>query len=211
MDIFMPILDGFEATENIRNTENPNKNTPIYALTSTAVVQHKKRAHQAGMNGFISKPFHPNEIKQVLVEISKLIKDKAHKSSVQKELAFSFNQAFDQYSLQMYYDGDIEYALEIFNIFIVQLEESLPMLIESLKGGQPENVRKIVHKLKPTFTMVGFPETTTYFEVWEKELDKGMRGNKAMQKWLNVKTEIENIDSLVKQEIKRMKPFVKGN
>jgi CheY-like chemotaxis protein/HPt (histidine-containing phosphotransfer) domain-containing protein/two-component sensor histidine kinase len=211
MDIFMPILDGFEATENIRNTENPNKNTPIYALTSTAVVQHKKRAHQAGMNGFISKPFHPNEIKQVLVEISKLIKHKTHKSSVQKELAFSFNQAFDQYSLQMYYDGDIEYALEIFNIFIVQLEESLPMLIESLKGGQPENVRKIVHKLKPTFTMVGFPKTTTYFEVWEKELDKGMRGNKAMQKWLGVKTEIENIDSLVKQEIKRMKPFVKGN
>ena len=211
MDIFMPILDGFEATENIRNTENPNKNTPIYALTSTAVVQHKKRAHQAGMNGFISKPFHPNEIKQVLVEISKLIKDKTHKSSVQKELAFSFNQAFDQYSLQMYYDGDIEYALEIFNIFIVQLEESLPMLIESLKGGQPENVRKIVHKLKPTFTMVGFPKTTTYFEVWEKELDKGMRGNKAMQKWLDVKTEIENINSLVKQEIKRMIPFVKGN
>ncbi len=211
MDIFMPILDGFEATENIRNTENPNKNTPIYALTSTAVVQHKKRAHQAGMNGFISKPFHPNEIKQVLVEISKLIKHKTHKSSIQKELAFSFNQAFDQYSLQMYYDGDIEYALEIFNIFIVQLEESLPMLIESLKGGQPENVRKIVHKLKPTFTMVGFPKTTTYFEVWEKELDKGMRGNKAMQKWLDVKTEIENIDSLVKQEIKRMKPFVKGN
>lgn len=211
MDIFMPILDGFEATENIRNTENPNKNTPIYALTSSAVVQHKKRAHQAGMNGFISKPFHPNEIKQVLVEISKLIKHKTHKSSVQQELAFSFNQAFDQYSLQMYYDGDIEYALEIFNIFIVQLEESLPMLIESLKGGQPENVRKIVHKLKPTFTMVGFPKTTTYFEVWEKELDKGMRGNKAMQKWLDVKTEIENIDSLVKQEIKRMKPFVKGN
>jgi len=211
MDIFMPILDGFEATENIRNTENPNKNTPIYALTSSAVVQHKKRAHQAGMNGFISKPFHPNEIKQVLVEISKLIKHKTHKSPVQQELAFSFNQAFDQYSLQMYYDGDIEYALEIFNIFIVQLEESLPMLIESLKGGQPENVRKIVHKLKPTFTMVGFPKTTTYFEVWEKELDKGMRGNKAMQKWLDVKTEIENIDSLVKQEIKRMKPFVKGN
>jgi len=211
MDIFMPILDGFEATENIRNTENPNKNTPIYALTSSAVVQHKKRAHQAGMNGFISKPFHPNEIKQVLVEISKLIKHKTHKSSVQQELTFSFNQAFDQYSLQMYYDGDIEYALEIFNIFIVQLEESLPLLIESLKGGQPENVRKIVHKLKPTFTMVGFPKTTTYFEVWEKELDKGMRGNKAMQKWLDVKTEIENIDSLVKQEIKRMKPFVKGN
>jgi len=177
-------------------------------LTSTAVVQHKKRAHQAGMDGFISKPFHPNEIKQVLVEISKLIKHKTHKSSVQKELDFSFNKNFDQYSLQMYYDGDLEYALEIFNIFIVQLEESLPMLTEALKEQRSNDVRNIVHKLKPTFTMVGFPKTTTYFEVWEKAIDKGISGNKAMQKWLDVKTEIENIDSLVKQEIKRMKPFV---
>ncbi len=70
MDLFMPIIDGFEATDYIRKTENPNKNTPIYALTSTAVVQHKKKAIQVGMDGFISKPFHPNEIKQVLLEIS---------------------------------------------------------------------------------------------------------------------------------------------
>ena len=211
MDLFMPIIDGFEATDYIRKTENPNKNAPIYALTSTAVVQHKKKAIKVGMNGFISKPFHPNEIKQVLLEVSRSAALKSFNSSHDRESAFSFNKSFDQHSLQMYYDGDIEYALEIFNIFIVQLEESLPELIESLKGGQSDNVRKIVHKLKPTFTMVGFPKTTTYFEVWEKELDKGMRGNKAMQKWLNVKTEIENIDSLVKQEIKRMKPFVKGN
>jgi HPt (histidine-containing phosphotransfer) domain-containing protein len=110
----------------------------------------------------------------------------------------------------MYYDGNLEYALEIFNIFIVQLEESLPMLTEALKEQQSNDVRNIVHKLKPTFTMVGFPKTTTYFEVWEKELDKGLSDDKAMQKWLDIKTEIINIESLVKQEINRMKPFVKS-
>jgi PAS domain S-box-containing protein len=210
MDLFMPIIDGFEATDNIRKTENPNKNTPIYALTSTAVVQHKKRAHQAGMNGFISKPFHPNEIKQVLMELSKMLQHKSDNSSVKRDLTFTFNKAFDEHSLQMYYVGDIEYALEIFNIFIVQLEESLPVLTDALKGGQSDDVRKIVHKLKPTFTMVGFPMITSYFEFWEKELDNGMSGEKAIQKWLDIKNEIKNIDNLVKQEIKRMKPFVTG-
>jgi hypothetical protein len=71
MDLFMPLVDGFDATKQIRKTENPNKHTPIYALTATAVAQHKKRALTVGMEGFISKPFHPNEIKQVLGEISK--------------------------------------------------------------------------------------------------------------------------------------------
>ena len=211
MDLFMPIIDGFEATDYIRKTENPNKNVPIYALTSTAVLQHKKKAIQVGMDGFISKPFHPNEIKQVLLEISRTATLKSDESFDDSEFAFSFNKAFDLHSLQMYYDGNLEYALEIFNIFIVQLEESLPMLTEALKEQQSNDVRNIVHKLKPTFTMVGFPKTTTYFEVWEKELDKGLSDDKAMQKWLDIKTEIINIESLVKQEIKRMKPFVKGN
>ena len=91
MDLFMPTVDGFEATEYIRKTENPNKNVPIYALTSTAVVQHKKKAVQVGMNGFISKPFHPNKIKQVLLEISRTAALKSEESIDHREYAFSLS------------------------------------------------------------------------------------------------------------------------
>jgi CheY-like chemotaxis protein len=59
MDIQMPIMDGYEATIKITNTENPNKNTPIVALTASALVTQKDKALECGMSDYLSKPFTP--------------------------------------------------------------------------------------------------------------------------------------------------------
>ncbi len=208
MDLFMPVIDGFEATEYLRQNGNINQDTPIFALTSTAVVQHKKRAHQAGMNGFISKPFHPSKIKQVLSEISKNSELISQEHFTEDPDIFNFHKAFDQHALQTYYDDNLKYASEIFQIFIVQLDESVPILSEALKQEQTKKVRKIVHKLKPTFTMVGFPKITAFFESWENELYKGLSNEHSMLKWNTIQKEIKTINRLVKQEIKKMKPFI---
>ncbi len=66
MDIEMPILDGFEATIAIRNTENYNQHTPIIALTASALSSIKEHALHVGMNGFLSKPFTPDQLNDVL-------------------------------------------------------------------------------------------------------------------------------------------------
>ena len=211
MDLFMPLIDGFDATKHIRKTENPNKHTPIYALTATAVAQHKKRALTVGMEGFISKPFHPNEIKQVLSEISKQ-KDQnsAHTLFLNNDnsMTFNFHESFDTESLKMYYDGDIEYTLEMFEIFIDQLAESLPQLKIAVESGDRSNARHFVHKLKPTFTMVGFPKTTTYFEKWERMIDDGLDNQGSESQWEGVRSDIIGINQLVSQEIERMRLYI---
>ena len=57
MDHFMPVMDGEEATRQIRNLEdNPNQKTPIIALTADAVSGVKDKLLASGMNDFISKP-----------------------------------------------------------------------------------------------------------------------------------------------------------
>lgn len=211
MDLFMPLIDGFDATKHIRKTENPNKHTPIYALTATAVAQHKKRALTVGMEGFISKPFHPNEIKQVLSEITKQ-KDQNSAQTLFLEndnsMTFNFHESFDTESLKMYYDGDIEYTLEMFEIFIDQLAESLPQLKSAIEGGDRSNTRHFVHKLKPTFTMVGFPRTTTYFEKWERMIDDGLDAPGIQNQWAGVRSDIIGINQLVSQEIERMRLYI---
>ena len=211
MDLFMPLIDGFDATKHIRKTENPNKHTPIYALTATAVAQHKKRALTIGMEGFISKPFHPNEIKQVLSEITKQKDQNASHTLFldnDNSMTFSFHESFDTESLKMYYDGDIEYTLEMFEIFIDQLTESLPLLKSAIEGGDRSNARHFVHKLKPTFTMVGFPRTTTYFEKWERMIDDGLDNQGIENQWEGVRSDIIGINQLVSQEIERMRLYI---
>src|SRR6202008_3155508 len=58
MDVQMPVLDGLAATRRIR-TELGLHKLPILALTAGALLSERQRALDAGMNGFVSKPFDP--------------------------------------------------------------------------------------------------------------------------------------------------------
>jgi PAS domain S-box-containing protein len=57
MDIQMPGMNGFEATRIIRSSEGDVKNIPIIAMTAYAMREDKDKCIQAGMDGYISKPF----------------------------------------------------------------------------------------------------------------------------------------------------------
>jgi len=57
----MPVMDGLEATERIR--ELPEKaGIPIIAMTASAMDSDREKCMAAGMNGFISKPFRSEEL-----------------------------------------------------------------------------------------------------------------------------------------------------
>ena len=59
MDIQMPVMDGYTATQEIRKF---NKTIPIIALTASLSIDIQEKATEVGMNGFITKPFNPNEL-----------------------------------------------------------------------------------------------------------------------------------------------------
>ena len=63
MDLYMPELDGYETTKLIRSLDNAQKAvTPIIALTATVNSQVLDDVLAVGMNGYLSKPFHPDDL-----------------------------------------------------------------------------------------------------------------------------------------------------
>ena len=68
MDIQMPVMDGLEATRQIRKFEKEQgeRHAFIVALTANAMESDRKKAMAVGMDGFIAKPFNPKELFKIL-------------------------------------------------------------------------------------------------------------------------------------------------
>lgn len=66
MDQMMPVMDGIEATKNIRKLDSKKHDMKIIALTANAVIGVKDQLLEAGMNDFISKPIRIKELLELL-------------------------------------------------------------------------------------------------------------------------------------------------
>ena len=69
MDISMPVMDGLEATREIRKYENLDRIKPksiIFALTGLASANAQEEAFEAGVDNYLSKPVKFKELKKLL-------------------------------------------------------------------------------------------------------------------------------------------------
>ena len=69
MDIMMPVMDGLEATREIRKIEKANKlseYTPIIAVTANTLDNDREKCLSWGMDEFIAKPFDMNQLNEIL-------------------------------------------------------------------------------------------------------------------------------------------------
>ena len=69
MDIQMPNMDGYRTTEEIRSLTDKRAQIPIVAMTANVFDEDKKKAYEAGMNGYIAKPIDTKAIFSTLGEI----------------------------------------------------------------------------------------------------------------------------------------------
>ncbi|MCP4177919.1 MAG: transporter substrate-binding domain-containing protein [bacterium] len=108
MDLRMPVMDGYEATKQIRDSKNDNSDVPIIAITASVFKEEQAKVIAAGCNSFIRKPFNVDQLLEAIkkhlkvkydytediVQLEKNIREEADYSEIINKLPQGFQEKF---------------------------------------------------------------------------------------------------------------------
>jgi PAS domain S-box-containing protein len=157
MDLQMPEMNGFEATEYIRNTMNST--IPIIALTADVTTVDLAKCKSVGMNDYIAKPVDERVLYSKIVGLIK--KPQAKKLSKKNIPKNSENQKSKYTNLDYLKHrtkSDSKLMQEIIALYLEQTPALLNTIKQSLQDKDWELLHSAIHKMIPSFSIMGISE-----------------------------------------------------
>ena len=156
MDIQMPDMDGFEATRRIRRFEagapdGPARRTPIVALTAHAYKGFREQCLQAGMDGYLPKPFRRAELMEVIhIHLGQTFPLSGPEPQAAVEIdapaledpPMDFGQAVQEF------EGDSELVLQVLESFMANVHAQIGKINAALERGDQEPILRHAHSIK---------------------------------------------------------------
>ncbi len=152
MDLQMPEMDGYQATEYIR--QKLKVETPIIAMTAHSLVGEKDKCMFIGMNDYIPKPFVPGVLYDKIVSFSSDPSTSAPDSG--KTVLDS--DLIDLSYLRELSGGSEEFEKEMIELYLNQTPIELEILNKAIEREDFAGVKATAHKLKSSFSLMGVNE-----------------------------------------------------
>ena len=194
MDLQMPEMSGFEATQAIRARERgTGVHLPIVALTAHAMAGDRDRCLAAGMDGYLPKPFVLNDLLQT---IEALAARAAATAAVDRSP--SADKIFDEETALAYTGGDRELLKEIIALFRADCPAYLRRLQRAIVARDGEALRISAHALKGAVATVGSPAGRRAAAELE-EIGRSERFGQAAASYATLRHQLRKLDDALRQ------------
>jgi CheY-like chemotaxis protein len=166
MDLQMPEMDGYEATRVIRNHNNEQVNKlPIIALTASVMVEVKEKVQKSGFDGYVSKPFNPNEL---YTKIKKLV---PHKNLIEK----GDQQAIISYKkLEEMADGNIEFKKAMLAQLAKDIVEFNELFVKGALNRDLKEISFAVHRFQTSLELFELNQIKQYIKQIRKLIESDL-------------------------------------
>jgi CheY-like chemotaxis protein len=164
MDVQMPVMDGIEATKQIRLI-SAYKDVPIIGVTAGNVLGEKEKCLSAGMNDFLPKPLRYADLFEMLK------KHLSHKSAGQYSGSIVKEEYLNMDLLTEQVGDDADFKNMFLNLVVQELTISSDKITKAADSREIEKIKKLLHKLKGTAGTAGLFRLAELSADWEIKTD----------------------------------------
>lgn len=180
MDIQMPVMDGVEATKQIRNyLSPPASEVKIIAMTANVLEEDVKKYFEAGMDAYVSKPFHRDEL---LLKMAGLLEYKEESQPVKANVSTIIpkvlvqepappqlpDSVIDMQFLKQFTGGNPEKMQKYIGMFLENGPKLLKSVNDSLVTKDYPTMKIAAHSLKPQLSYMGVKEDVSHIFLIEQ-------------------------------------------
>ncbi len=159
MDCQMPVVDGFEATRQLRTLEaETGRHRLVIAMTANAMIGDREMCIEAGMDDYISKPVKMDDLHAVLQKwhANALPVNKPDELTVEKyEADELLNMETIQSIRELQGEGEPDLFAELVDIFLAELERLFGKAHQAVQEADAEAYRQVMHSVKGSSSNLG--------------------------------------------------------